>query len=64
MNMTQQEIDEIVACMGDEIIEAIQAAIEFLDDLPEIAIPEAEAERKAVIKKLSRALDAIDGGEE
>lgn len=25
MEMTQQEIDEIIACMGDEIIESIQA---------------------------------------
>jgi len=47
-----------------EILEAIYAAIEFLDDLPEITIPEAEAERAAVVKKLSLALDAIDGGEE
>lgn len=25
MDMTQEEIDEVVACMGDEIIESIQA---------------------------------------
>lgn len=24
MQMTQQEIDEVIACMGDEIIESIQ----------------------------------------
>ena len=25
MEMTQKEIDEVIACMGDEIIESIQA---------------------------------------
>lgn len=25
MTMTQQEIDEVMACMGDEVIESIQA---------------------------------------
>jgi len=35
MTMTQQEIDEILACMGEEVIEAIQAMereiiVEFL----------------------------------
>lgn len=46
-----------------EVIEAIQAAIEYLDDLPDCSTLEAEAEREGLIKKLSRALDAIDGGE-
>lgn len=35
MQMTQEEIDEVIACMGDEIIESIQivereAILEFL----------------------------------
>ena len=35
MNMTQQEIDEVVACMGDDVIESIQSLeremiVEFL----------------------------------
>ena len=25
MEMTQKEIDEVIACMGDEVIESIQA---------------------------------------
>lgn len=47
-----------------EVLEAIYAAIEYLEDLPDCSTLEADAERKALIEKLSRALDAIDGGEE
>lgn len=46
-----------------EIIEAIQAAIEYLDDLPDCSTLEAETERAQLVRKLSRALDAVDGGE-
>lgn len=47
-----------------EVLEAIYAAIEYLDDLPDCNSLEAEAERESVRKKLSLALDAIDGGDE
>lgn len=46
------------------IIEAIQAAIEYIDDLPSCNTIEAEAERAEVVKKLSHVLDVIDEEED